>query len=153
MYYFERFSFSAFMGGFLLRYFPGSTCRCHWLFSPGSEGSEGISSLALSPNRKFLAVTRRWNKRAQWGMAKTIAKLVYNSNNYGLWWFMVLITIVIWAYKPTNITLFLGSWLLDYLGFQKRGRERERESATSLTYAHKMMNMIDFARRTDQHVS
>ena len=59
MYYFERFSFSAFMGGFLLRYFPGSTCRCHWLFSPGSEGSEGISSLALSPNRKFLAVTRR----------------------------------------------------------------------------------------------
>ena len=128
------------MGGFLLRYFPGSTCRCHWLFSPGSEGSEGISSLALSPNRKFLAVTRRWNKRAQWGMAKTIAKLVYNSNNYGLWWFMVLITIVIGAYKPTNITLFVGSWLLDYLGFQKRGRERERES-----------NIPDIRWQNDEH--
>ena len=64
---------------------------------------------------------------------------------------MVLITIVIGAYKPTNITLFVGSWLLDYLGFQKRGRERER--ATSPTYADKMMNMIDFARRTDQPFS
>ena len=30
-----------------------------------------------------------------------IAKLVYNSHNYGLWMFMVLITIVIGAYKPT----------------------------------------------------
>ena len=33
-----------------------------------------------------------------------IAKLVYNSNNYGLWMFMVPITIVNGAYKPTNIT-------------------------------------------------
>ena len=33
-----------------------------------------------------------------------IAKLVYNSNNYGLWMFMVPITIVSGAYKPTNIT-------------------------------------------------
>ena len=33
--------------------------------------------------------------------APRIAKLVYNSNNYGLWMFMVLITIVAGAYKPT----------------------------------------------------
>ena len=32
--------------------------------------------------------------------APKIAKLVYNSNNYGLW-LMVLITIVTGAYKPT----------------------------------------------------
>ena len=33
--------------------------------------------------------------------APTIAKLVYNSNNYGLWMFMALITIVMGVYKPT----------------------------------------------------
>eukprot|EP00435_Cladocopium_sp_Y103_P050406 s503_g15.t1 len=31
---------------------------------PGSEGSEGISSLALSPNRKFLAVCEKFQERA-----------------------------------------------------------------------------------------
>ena len=37
--------------------------------------------------------------------APKIAKLVYNSNNYGLWMFMVFITIVTGAFvKPTNIT-------------------------------------------------
>ena len=33
--------------------------------------------------------------------APKIAKLVYNSNDYGLWMFMVLITIVMGVYKPT----------------------------------------------------
>ena len=35
--------------------------------------------------------------------APKIAKLVYNSNNYGLWMFMVFITIVTRSYKPTYI--------------------------------------------------
>ena len=33
--------------------------------------------------------------------APKIAKLVYNSNNYGLWYLYVLITIVMGVYKPT----------------------------------------------------
>ena len=33
--------------------------------------------------------------------APKIAKLAYNSNNYGLWMFIVLITIVMGVYKPT----------------------------------------------------
>ena len=33
--------------------------------------------------------------------APKISKLVYKCNNYGLWMFMVLITIVTGAYKPT----------------------------------------------------
>ena len=36
--------------------------------------------------------------------APKIAKSVYKSNNYGLWTFMVFITIVTGAYKPTFIT-------------------------------------------------
>ena len=42
-------------------------------------------------------------KNIQCGAPK-IAKLVYNSNNYGLWMLMVLITIVNGVYKTTNIT-------------------------------------------------
>ena len=40
--------------------------------------------------------------------APEVAKLVYNSNNYGLWlWFVVLITRVAGGYKPTWL-----SWAL-----------------------------------------
>ena len=38
-----------------------------------------------------------------WGPQDSV-QLVYNSNNYGLWMFMVLITIVNGVYKTTNIT-------------------------------------------------
>ena len=43
-----------------------------------------------------------WNgRRCLQCEAPKIAKLIYNCNNYGFWMFMVFITIVTGAYKPT----------------------------------------------------
>ena len=55
---------------------------------------------------RWLANHAKYSQLEQWLVynvgPRSIAKLVYNSNNYGLWMFMVLITIVTGVYKPTH---------------------------------------------------
>ena len=56
---------------------------------------------AISGNVRYSTDSFLWLWLELQCEAPKIAKLAYNSNNYGLWMFMVLITIVTGAYKPT----------------------------------------------------